>query len=163
MKPDIDSRVDGFNTKLIEQLDDRNFQVNLDVDNKFDFILPDKDISQNLGFDYYSGVTPTYEEYDDMIVKGGPNDEDEVIDNYFKVNLIFDVGTNNKRCGTMVDCSQGLGGIEIVCLYTNPFFETREYEIDFTDGRWDNYTANIIAENMHAQVDDGVHQIQLLV
>ena len=38
----IDSRVDDFNKKLMERLDDGKFQVNSDVDGKFDFILPDK-------------------------------------------------------------------------------------------------------------------------
>jgi hypothetical protein len=31
--------------------------------------------------------------------------------------------------------------------------ETRNYEIQFSDGRSDEYTANVIAENMYAQCD----------
>ena len=42
LKPEIESRVDDFNKKLTERLDDGNFQVNSNVDGNFDFILPDK-------------------------------------------------------------------------------------------------------------------------
>ena len=53
---------------MTEQLDNGNFQVNSDVDGKFDFILLDEDLSKKLGVNYASGVTPTDEEYDTMIV-----------------------------------------------------------------------------------------------
>ena len=89
-----------------------------------------------------------------MIVKGRPNDEDEVIDKYLNMNLIFDVGTNNDCHGTVVKSSRGLDGRATGRSHTNPFFETRENEIEFTDGTWDEYAANIIADNMYAQVDD---------
>jgi hypothetical protein len=35
----------------------------------------------------------------------------------------------------------------------NPMLDTRTYEIEFPDGRSDEYTANVIAENMYAQCD----------
>ena len=44
LKLDIEYRVDEFNNKLTERLDNGNFQLNWDVDGKFDFILLDKDI-----------------------------------------------------------------------------------------------------------------------
>jgi hypothetical protein len=31
--------------------------------------------------------------------------------------------------------------------------DTRTYEIEFTDGRSDEYTANVIAENIYSQCD----------
>ena len=40
------------------------------MDGKFDLILPNKDLRKNLGVNYASGVTPTDEEYNEMIVKG---------------------------------------------------------------------------------------------
>ena len=36
-----------------------------------------------------------------MIVEGKSDDEEEVIDKYLNMSLIFDVRTNNKRCGTV--------------------------------------------------------------
>jgi hypothetical protein len=35
----------------------------------------------------------------------------------------------------------------------NVMMDTRTYEIDFPDGRSDEYTTNMIAENMYAQCD----------
>ena len=70
MKPDIESRVDEFKNKLTERLYNGNLQVNSDVDGKFDFIIPDKDLRKNRGVNYYRRVKPTDEEYGDMIVKG---------------------------------------------------------------------------------------------
>ena len=96
-----------------------------------------------------------------MIVKGQPNYEDELIYNYLNMNLIFDVGTNNARRGTMVKHSRGLDGRAIGRSLANLFFDTREYEIDFTDGTWDKYAVNIFAGNMYAQGDEKVHQFQL--
>ena len=69
LKPDMGSRVDDFNKKLTERLDDGNFQVNSDVDGKFDFILTDEDLSKNLGIHCARGGTTMDEEYDDIIVK----------------------------------------------------------------------------------------------
>ena len=39
----------------------------------------------------------------------------------------------------------------------------REYEIEFTDGTRDKNNANVIFENVYAQVDDEGHNLQLLV
>ena len=77
------------------------------------------------------------------------------------MNLIFDVGTNNECCGTMVKRSWGLDGIEIGSSHNNPFFDTRDYDIEFTNGTRDKYTENLIVENMYAHVDDKGHQSQL--
>ena len=79
LKPYIESRVDDTKKKMAEWLENRNFHVDSDVDDKFDFILPDKDLSKNLGVSYAICVMPTDEEYYDMIVKGRPNYEDEVV------------------------------------------------------------------------------------
>ena len=126
-KLDIDSMFDELNKNLTERLYNENFQVNSDVDGKFDFILPDKDLIKNLGVNYSSGVTPRDEDYDDMIVKRRPIDKEEVVDKYLKMNLIFDVGTNDERRVTVVKLSWVLDGRVIFHLHTKPFFDTREY------------------------------------
>ena len=132
------------------------------MDGKFDFIIPEEDLIRNLGVKYASNVMSTDEEYDDTIVKGWPNDEDEVINKYLNINLIFDIVTNNKRCRTVVKRLRVLYGIVIGRSHANPLFYTFEYDIEFTDGTQDNYTANLIAENLYAQVYDEGHQFQLL-
>ena len=64
------------------------------------------------------------------------------------------------RC--VIKCSWGLDGEPIGRPHANSLFDTCEYEIEFTDGTTEKYTANIIAENMFAQVDDEGHQFLLL-
>jgi hypothetical protein len=45
----------------------------------------------------------------------------------------------------------------------NSILETRTYEIEFHDGRSDEYTANVIAENMYDQFDIEGRQYNLMV
>ena len=59
LKPYIKSRIDDFNRKLTEWLDNRSFQVNVDVDCKFEFTLPGKDFCENQSFTCDIVVTPT--------------------------------------------------------------------------------------------------------
>jgi hypothetical protein len=40
--------------------------------------------------------------------------------------------------------------------------DTRTYEIDFPDGRSDEYTVNLIAENMYAQCDEDGNQFNFM-
>jgi hypothetical protein len=63
----------------------------------------------------------------------------------------------------VVKRSWGLDSEPIGHAHANPLFDTREYEIEFVDGTRDKYQANVIAENMFAQVDsEGNHQFLLL-
>lgn len=39
----------------------------------------------------------------------------------------------------------------------NPLTDTRAYEVEFLDGRTEVLAANIIAENLFAQIDDDGH------
>jgi hypothetical protein len=44
----------------------------------------------------------------------------------------------------------------------NPLLDTRVYEVEFPDGSVEDYAANIIAENMYAQVDNEGRQFNVL-
>ena len=58
--------------------------------------------------------------------------------------------------------SWGLDGEPIRQLHNNPLFDTQEYEVKFTDRSCKKYQANIIVENMFAQVDSEGNQYLLL-
>ena len=62
----------------------------------------------------------------------------------------------------MVKRSWGLDSKPIGRAHANPLFDTREYEVEFTDGTHEKYQANIIAENMYAQIDNEGNQFLLL-
>jgi hypothetical protein len=63
----------------------------------------------------------------------------------------------------VVNQSKGISGDPISHAHSNPFFDTREYDVKFTDGTTEKYAANVIAENMYAQVDDEGNMFQLLL
>ena len=52
----------------------------------------------------------------------------------------------------------GLDGNPIGKANTNPILDTRVYEVEFPDGEVKEFAANVIAENLYAQIDeDGQH------
>ena len=74
----------------------------------------------------------------------------------------MNMGTNDKQHGRVIKRSWGLDGELIGHAHNNPLFDTREYEVEFTDGTHEKYQANVIAENMYAQVDDEGNEFLLL-
>jgi hypothetical protein len=53
-------------------------------------------------------------------------------------------------------------GLPIGIVDQNPLLDTRIYEVEYSDGQNASLSANIIAENMFAQVDDEGNRFQLL-
>jgi hypothetical protein len=58
--------------------------------------------------------------------------------------------------------AKGIGGEPVSRAHTNPFFDTREYEVEFTDGTIEQYAVNVIVENTYAQADNEGNMFQLL-
>ena len=53
-------------------------------------------------------------------------------------------------------------GLPIGIVDQNPLLDTRIYEVEYSDGHKTSLSANFIAENMFAQVDDEGNRFQLL-
>ncbi len=54
-------------------------------------------------------------------------------------------------------------GIPVGVSHTNPLLDSRKYEVEYVDGHVEELTANLIAENLLAQVDnEGRRQMMLL-
>jgi hypothetical protein len=66
------------------------------------------------------------------------------------------------RYGKVVRCKRELEGTVRGRANSNSMLDTRTYEIEFSDGRSDEYTANVIAENMYAQCDIEGRQYNLM-
>jgi hypothetical protein len=147
-QPDKKLEIETFTDQLAASLDDANI------------------IGDGEGDDLHSGIrceedetTPTPEDYGDMHTDDRPDDDDkEAVNNYLNVELIMNMGTNDERWGRVVKRSRGLDSEPIGCAHANPLFDTREYEIEFNNGTHEKYQANVIAENMFAQVDDEGNQ-----
>ena len=162
LQADIRKQIDEFNQKLEDQLDDANFRLNIDEEADLSF-LEDIEIDDSGGVTTEHGVAPDDEEYGDMLRGEQPEDDDEeAIDCYLNMELIMDVGTSGKRRGRVIKQSRGPDGEPIGRAHTNPLFDTREYDIEFTDGAIERYMANVIAENMFAQVDEEGNMYMIL-
>ena len=159
LNDDVRRLTDEFDRDVDERLDDQAF---LAEDPDATLFLQDE-------FDDYdtSGVTttPADDEYGDMLAPEALEADDmsdEIMDKYLNTELIFDMGTGAERRGRVIKRAKGVTGQPIGRSHTNPLFDTREYVVEFTDGSTENYFANVIAENMYAQVDDEGRQYQLL-
>ena len=113
-------------------------------------------------------VAPNNNEYEDMLVEDRPERDDItdelVADKYIGTELILGVGLlGNERKGWVTKRMKCLYGEEIRCSHSNPLFNTtRECVVEFTDGTEENYFANVVAENMFAQVDSEGWQYLLM-
>jgi hypothetical protein len=135
LQADKKGEINGFNKQLEESLSDANFVI--ERKGEFDTMyLDDIKNDENPGVAYMSdGCTPSPEEYDDMDMDERPEDDDEeAIDKYLNVELLMNMGTNDERCGCVIKRSRGLDGEPIRHAHNNPLFDTREYEVEFTDG-----------------------------
>jgi hypothetical protein len=111
--------------------------------------------------DYADFVTPTYDCYeDDEVSSSKMTDIDDIkaendvdtYDQYVGTHVRVPIG-DEIRSGKVVRRERELDGTVRVRANANPMVDTRAYEIEFPDGRSDEYTANVIAENMYAQCD----------
>jgi hypothetical protein len=111
--------------------------------------------------DYADFVTPTFDCYEDDEVP--PSKMPDIYD----IKKEHDVDTYDRYVGAHVKVPIGneIRSAKFLRrkheLYVtvrgranaNPMLDTRTYEIEFPDGHSDEYTVNVIAENMYAQCD----------
>jgi hypothetical protein len=111
--------------------------------------------------DYADFVTPTYDCYEDDEVSSSkmPDIDDikeehdvDTYDQYVGAHVRVPIG-NEIRSGKVVRRNRQLDGTLRGRANANSMLDTITYEIEFPDGRSDEYTANVIAENMYAQCD----------
>jgi hypothetical protein len=76
----------------------------------------------------------------------------DTYDQYVGARVRVPIG-DEIRSGKVVRHKRDLDGTARGRSNSNSMVDTRTYEIDFPDGRSDEYTANVIAENMYAQCD----------
>jgi hypothetical protein len=111
--------------------------------------------------DYAEFATPIYECYEDDEVSPSnmpyiddikeENDVD-IYDQYVGAHVRVPIG-DEIRSGKVVRHKRELDDTVRGRANANPMLDTRTYDIEFHDGQSDEYTANVIAENMYAQCD----------
>jgi hypothetical protein len=92
---DIKKRIEDFDKKLKGRLDDSNFI--LQGEDNVDLRLLEDIVDDNsIGAIGEKGITPTDEEYGDMLVEERPEEDDEAIDKYLNMELTLGVGTDDE-------------------------------------------------------------------
>jgi hypothetical protein len=120
--------------------------------------------------DYIDFVNPTYDCYEDDEVSSSkmPGIDDikeehdvDTCDQYIGARVRVPIG-DEIRSGKVLWRKRELDGTMRGRANANPMLDTRTYEIEFPDDRSDEYTANVIAENMYAQCDIEGRQYNLI-
>ena len=100
---------DTLNTKLEEQLDNKNFMVDIVAGFGSAYLDDVNDDHENPGVVSDQGITPTDDDYGDMITgERAEADDEEAVDKYLNVDLILDVGLANERRGSVTKRLRGL-------------------------------------------------------
>jgi hypothetical protein len=115
--------------------------------------------------DYADFVTRIYDCYEDDEVPTSRipgiddfKDEDDIdtYDQYIGAHVRFPIG-GEIRSGKVVRHKRELDGTIRGNANANSMLDTRIYEIEFPDDCSNEYTPNVIAENVYAQQSDGMH------
>jgi hypothetical protein len=111
--------------------------------------------------DYADFVTPTYNCYEDdefppskmPYIDDIKKEHDiDTYDQYVGAHVRVPIG-DEIRSGKVLRRKRELDGTVRGRANDNLVLDTRTYEIEFPDGRSDEYTTNVIAENMYAKCD----------
>ena len=77
----------------------------------------------------------------------------ETLDAYVTALVLLPCGEELLKA-QVVGQKRDANGNPVGQAHSNPILDTREYEVEFTDGSTEIYKANLIAENMYSQVDE---------
>ena len=111
-------------------------------------------------------VTPQFSLYEDDIQKPEnvpdiDNVTPEDFDNYVGAEVNLPIG-GTLRQGKVKRRARGVDGELHGTQNDNPILDTRTYEVEFPDGEFAEYSANVIAEHLLSQCDPNGNQYQLM-
>jgi hypothetical protein len=108
--------------------------------------------------------TPAFEHYEDEefpASKMPDIDDVDTYDQYVHDQVRVPIG-DEIRSGKIVRRNRELDGTVKGIATANSMVDTRTYEIKLPDGRNDDYTANVISDNICAQCDEEGNQFNLM-
>jgi hypothetical protein len=79
-------------------------------------------------------------------------------DTYLNMELTLPRGGGEVELGRVVKRLRDKNGLPIGTAHDNPVLDSRIYEVEFSDGHRASLAANVIAENLFAQVDPEGHR-----
>jgi len=106
--------------------------------------------------------TPHYEQVEPEAAMPEADDLDhDAYDKYISAEVILPKGDAfllGKVVGRKRDAEDNLIGT----AHSNPIFDTRLYQVQFPEGQVEEYSANVIAQNLYSQLDSEGHHFVLL-
>jgi hypothetical protein len=123
-------------------------------DRSLTLAIQDKDSGKLSNDDFLNGDSDE-DIYKSTDEKGAPefhNVTPEELDEYLSKELHLPRG-GSMVYGRVVSRKRDGTGIPIGLRHNNPILDTRQYEVEFPDGSIDVFSANVIAENLHQQVE----------
>ena len=84
------------------------------------------------------------------------------LDLYVDAEVVLPQNGEHMRAAKVIGRSRGPDGNAQGSYNTNPIINTRVYDVMFPDGAVQQYSANVIAENMMSQVDEDGHRYQMV-
>jgi hypothetical protein len=150
--PVIKLQIAEFETRLDERLHDAKFTTE-DPRDRTPYIQ-DIDIPNN---PTRRGVIHSDKEYGDMTFE-----EKLSLDKYDNYEQYNGANYSSTLSGRITKRVKGLSVEKIGQSQADPLFDTRSYMVEFQDGSVEEFTANVIAESIYAQVDDEGNQYALM-
>ena len=151
-KDEIDSLLESINSKIGDK-------------------KTDQEVMDEVGDDHFARID-LFGEGDDFDYGDDPVEEQlrrseaddytpEAFDKYLTAEIVTDRGGEILR-GTVTSRKRDRDGVPTGKANANPLLDTREYLVCFEDGTEDTYTANLIAESLYSQIDDGGRRLQVM-
>ena len=89
-------------------------------------------------------------------------DEISDLDLYLNAEVLLPQDGEYLRAARVIGRATGEDGVPIGTYDSNPILNTRIYDVMFPDGSIQQYSANVIAENLFSQVDEEGYRYMLL-
>ena len=101
-------------------------------------------------------------EDEDFVVKQDVDDVTPVnLDEYLNTRVLLPCG-DAVQAGVVRDRKRNINGELTGKRHFNPLLDTRIYEVEFPDGRVEEFTANTISENLYAMADEDGHYSRMM-
>lgn len=153
VKEELKSLDKAINDKLTNNTDIR--EMNIDIPEYLHLVSPDDNGNDET-------ETPQFEPVEVEAAMPEADDFDmEAFDKYLSAEVVLPKG-DQMLLGKVVTRKRDLDDNRIGKAHSNPIFDTRLYQVQFSDGHVEEYNANIIAQNLYSQIDKQGNQFTLL-
>ena len=112
-------------------------------------------------------VPPLDDLYEDDVENGKDSEMPEAsdfddYDAYINAEVLLPRNGDHMQSAKIIRKSKDADGKSIGKYHDLPYLNSQVYDVEFPDGGVEQYSANVIAENIYSQVDDEGHRYQLL-